>query len=45
MFSPCMHKISIGSLEEFHYEPRKGLSESDIVLPMHGGKTPWNRLD
>lgn len=45
MFHPYMHKISIGSLEEFHYEPRKGLSESDIVLPMHGAKTLWNRPD
>lgn len=45
MFPPNMHKISIGFLEEFHYEPRKGLSKSDIVLPTNGGKTLWNRPD
>lgn len=45
MFAPYMHKISIRHLEESHYEPSKGLSESDMLLPTHRGKPPLNRVD
>lgn len=41
MFAPYMHKIFIRHLEESHYEPSKGLSESDMLLSTHRGKPRW----